>query len=140
MSRVRAPAGAQVRRNVQRSAFLFFRTSVFPHICFRAHLFFALPLAHRVKSLFGAFRSGGGDGCAQGCLFVFLASCECGCGAGSAKTAAKPLRHAASTVAMFHLYNPNSGEHFYTGNATEIDSLVCTGWESGCGLDRSCGR
>ena len=23
----------------------------------------------------------------------------------------------ASTVAMFRLYNPNSGEHFYTGNA-----------------------
>ena len=67
---------------------------------------------------------------AQGCLFVFLTSCECGCGAGSAKTAVKPLRHAASTVAMFHLYNPNSGEHFYTWNAAEIDSLVCAGWES----------
>lgn len=125
MSRVRAPAGAQVRRNVQRSAFFVFPHIFFLHICFRAYLFFALPLAHRVKLLFGAFRSGGGDGCAQGCLFVFLASCECGCGAGSVKIAAKPLRHAASTVAMFHLYNPNSGEHFYTGNAAEIDSLVC---------------
>ncbi|WP_420848404.1 hypothetical protein [Pseudoscardovia suis] len=28
-------------------------------------------------------------------------------------------------MAMFHLYNPNSGEHFYTGNVAEIDSLVC---------------
>ncbi|MGO5288622.1 hypothetical protein [Pseudoscardovia suis] len=33
-------------------------------------------------------------------------------------------------MAMFHLYNPNSGEHFYTWNAAEIDSLVCAGWES----------
>ncbi|AGH40597.1 leucine-rich repeat domain-containing protein [Bifidobacterium thermophilum] len=36
----------------------------------------------------------------------------------------------AGIVAMFRLYNPNSGEHFYTGNAVERDSLVRVGWKS----------
>lgn len=31
-------------------------------------------------------------------------------------------------VAMNRLYNPNSGEHFYTGNTTERDYLVSIGW------------
>ena len=35
----------------------------------------------------------------------------------------------ASTVAMFRLYNPNSGEHFYTGNAAERDHLAAVGWK-----------
>lgn len=34
-----------------------------------------------------------------------------------------------STVDMLRLYNPNSGEHFYTGNASEKDSLVNAGWQ-----------
>ena len=29
---------------------------------------------------------------------------------------------------MYRLYNPNSGEHFYTANAGERDSLVNVGW------------
>lgn len=32
------------------------------------------------------------------------------------------------TVDMYRLYNPNSGEHFYTGNAVERDSLGGAGW------------
>ena len=36
----------------------------------------------------------------------------------------------ASTVAMFRLYNPNSGEHFYTGNAAEKNHLAAIGWKS----------
>ena len=31
-------------------------------------------------------------------------------------------------VAMFRLYNPNSGEHFYTGSAVERDTLILAGW------------
>ena len=31
-------------------------------------------------------------------------------------------------VEMYRLYNPNSGEHFYTGNAGERDMLVGVGW------------
>ncbi len=31
-------------------------------------------------------------------------------------------------VTMFRLYNPNSGEHFYTGNETEKTDLVKAGW------------
>lgn len=31
-------------------------------------------------------------------------------------------------IEMFRLYNPNSGEHFYTGNSVERDSLIYAGW------------
>lgn len=33
-------------------------------------------------------------------------------------------------VSMHRLYNPNSGEHFYTANAGERDYLVSLGWNS----------
>ena len=33
------------------------------------------------------------------------------------------------TVQMYRMYNPNSGEHFYTGNAQEREILVNTGWD-----------
>ena len=39
------------------------------------------------------------------------------------------VKPAASTVAMFRLYNPNSGEHFYTGNVAERDHLAAVGWK-----------
>ncbi|MCR4951015.1 MAG: leucine-rich repeat protein [Solobacterium sp.] len=32
-------------------------------------------------------------------------------------------------IAMYRLYNPNSYEHFYTGNAKEKDALVKMGWK-----------
>ena len=32
------------------------------------------------------------------------------------------------TVAMHRLYNPNSGEHFYTADETEKDNVVNAGW------------
>ena len=32
------------------------------------------------------------------------------------------------TVAMHRLYNPNSGEHFYTGSTQEKDNLIAAGW------------
>ena len=35
---------------------------------------------------------------------------------------------AAGTTAMYRLYNPNSGEHFYTASATERDTLRKVGW------------
>lgn len=34
----------------------------------------------------------------------------------------------SSSVPMYRLYNPNSGEHFYTSNSRERDSLVQSGW------------
>ena len=34
----------------------------------------------------------------------------------------------AKTVDMYRIYNPNSGEHFYTANAAEKDNLVSLGW------------
>ncbi len=33
------------------------------------------------------------------------------------------------TVNMFRMYDPNSGEHFYTGSAEERDFLVSAGWQ-----------
>ena len=36
----------------------------------------------------------------------------------------------AQAVAMHRLYNPNSGEHFYTGSDRERDFLVSSGWKS----------
>ena len=36
--------------------------------------------------------------------------------------------HAADGVDMYRMYNPNSGEHFYTGKAKERDALVKSGW------------
>ena len=35
---------------------------------------------------------------------------------------------AAGTNTMYRLYNPNSGEHFYTANAGERDKVARTGW------------
>ena len=32
------------------------------------------------------------------------------------------------TVTMYRIYNPNSGEHFYTSNTTEVANLVAAGW------------
>ena len=36
--------------------------------------------------------------------------------------------NAASGIQMQRLYNPNSGEHFYTASAAERDHLVSVGW------------
>ena len=36
---------------------------------------------------------------------------------------------AAKTIEMHRLYNPNSWEHFYTGNVKEKDALVKMGWQ-----------
>ena len=35
---------------------------------------------------------------------------------------------AEDTVPMYRLYNPNSGEHFYTGSEAERDMLTDVGW------------
>lgn len=45
----------------------------------------------------------------------------------------KPQRILRATVqvttqAMYRLYNPNSGEHFYTANAGEAKNLILAGW------------
>ena len=41
---------------------------------------------------------------------------------------ADPATPATTYVSMYRLYNPNSGEHFYTANAGERDNLVKVGW------------
>ena len=33
------------------------------------------------------------------------------------------------TTPMYRLYNPNSGEHFYTGSVEERDMLIAAGWQ-----------
>lgn len=51
------------------------------------------------------------------------------------KTVTQPVQNYLSftvtnkeNVAMYRMYNPNSGEHFYTADAKERDSLVVAGW------------
>ena len=34
----------------------------------------------------------------------------------------------STSVTMYRLYNPNSGEHFYTSNPTERSNLISVGW------------
>ena len=41
-----------------------------------------------------------------------------------------PAMAASTGVTMYRLYNPNSGEHFYTKDASERDNLVSIGWKS----------
>ncbi len=38
------------------------------------------------------------------------------------------LKSLVKRIAMYRLYNPNSGEHFYTSNTGERDNLVKLGW------------
>ena len=33
-------------------------------------------------------------------------------------------------ITMYRLYNPNSGEHFYTSNLKEIETIVAAGWKN----------
>ena len=39
-----------------------------------------------------------------------------------------PTTPEIATTVMHRLYNPNSGEHFYTASEVERDHLVCVGW------------
>ena len=39
-------------------------------------------------------------------------------------------RLSTAGISMFRLYNPNTGEHFYTANAKERNNLILTGWSS----------
>ncbi|EJW93331.1 hypothetical protein EVA_18563 [gut metagenome] len=34
----------------------------------------------------------------------------------------------SSGLGIFRLYNPNSGEHFYTADRNEKDGLIAAGW------------
>lgn len=48
---------------------------------------------------------------------------------GTAKTTMVTV-HADSGIAMYRLYNPNTGEHFYTKEKWENDRNVSIGWQS----------
>lgn len=60
-------------------------------------------------------------------LLSVLAAAALGC---SLFSAVPFVSQAADTtgVTMYRLYNPNSGEHFYTKDASEKDNLVKAGW------------
>ena len=45
-----------------------------------------------------------------------------------AALAPAPAMAAGATRTMHRLYNPNSGEHFYTASAKERDDVVAAGW------------
>ena len=46
----------------------------------------------------------------------------------SIKLYATPTQASSETEAMYRLYNPNSGEHFYTASEAERDATVAAGW------------
>ena len=48
---------------------------------------------------------------------------------GGVGTLLSPLTFELVTT-MYRLYNPNSGEHFYTSNAAERDTLISVGWSN----------
>ena len=48
--------------------------------------------------------------------------------AGSAELSTQATTSASSSVVMHRMYNPNSGEHFYTSSDQERDGLVKLGW------------
>ncbi len=53
-----------------------------------------------------------------------------GCGAHREEVETRVVVH------MFRMYNPNTGEHFYTGSTVERDNLIGHGWEyQGIGWD-----
>ncbi|MBQ9057966.1 MAG: carbohydrate-binding domain-containing protein [Atopobiaceae bacterium] len=47
---------------------------------------------------------------------------------GQAQGQAQEQTQVTNGVTMYRLYNPNSGEHFYTSNTTEKNQLVKLGW------------
>ncbi|WP_368018398.1 hypothetical protein [Olsenella sp. AGMB03486] len=51
-----------------------------------------------------------------------------GCGVKFRGSTSKTFRIAVSPVPMYRLYNPWSGEHLFTQNKSEADSLVRLGW------------
>lgn len=57
-------------------------------------------------------------------LCALLVACFALSGTGVTASAAS----SSETQAMYRLYNPNSGEHFYTASANERDKLVSCGW------------
>jgi hypothetical protein len=60
---------------------------------------------------------------------LFLVSCLTVSSTILVTAAAPQIIHAGQeTKDMYRLYNPNSGEHFYTANASEQSNLVSLGW------------
>ena len=65
------------------------------------------------------------------CRRIVAAALAC-CFALAVALAVAPAGLAADSggsVDMYRLYNPNSGEHFYTGNSVERDLLIVKGWK-----------
>jgi surface protein len=46
----------------------------------------------------------------------------------TARFTVKGASEPVGTQAMYRLYNPNSGEHFYTASTIERDSVIAAGW------------
>lgn len=46
----------------------------------------------------------------------------------AAETGSDPITSPSGTSAMYRMYNPNSGEHFYTQDSHEKNTLIQAGW------------
>ena len=83
--------------------------------------------------VFGFSRSyaGGEDGIPVAAYLNLVAEFENGTPAPDPTPDPEPTDDpSGTTVKMYRMYNPNSGEHFYTGNAKEKEMLVNTGWKA----------
>lgn len=65
------------------------------------------------------------------CLFASAFSIPVPAEDGTAPAAATEMEDtvgAEDSFAMYRMYNPNSGEHFYTGSVDEVNNLIRAGW------------
>jgi hypothetical protein len=60
---------------------------------------------------------------------IVIAKVENGSMTATCSVTVKDVTESIETVTMYRLYNPNSGEHFYTGSEEERDNLISTGWK-----------
>ncbi len=95
-------------------------------------LYFVGEIADGIRSFFGANKSDFNieeeEKMKKRKLLSVLVAAALGC---SLFAAVPVVSQAADTtgVNMYRIYNPNSGEHFYTKNASEKDGLVTIGWK-----------
>lgn len=67
-------------------------------------------------------------GHAKRCALIAILALMCAALAMMVQPPAKAAHADESAVKMNRLYNPNSGEHFYTASEYERDHLVSVGW------------
>jgi hypothetical protein len=76
----------------------------------------------------GIFRKEGNRHMKKGALRFFSVLLTAGMLVSGGSAPAKAETASGSQIAMYRVYNGNSGEHFYTSSTSERDSLIRLGW------------